>query len=349
MSTAARRRRWRLATTACAAVAGVLSLSLPAAAAGGPGSETFGLGPLPSSDGHVAPYFSLNVGPGHSVTTTALISNPGHATEKLDISRSTGATAANGGTTFNQAFTHCSGVGCWITNVPATVTLPPGTGEELRFTITVPQGTKPGQYLAGLTAEAAHKPKPVKLGSNGKATGQAIIIEQVTVGVAVTVGTLSDLTTRLQIPDVHAIVIGSMVRLNIELSNTGQTFAHGSGTVSCVVAGKDRAFPFYASTVLPGERALIAANLTGLRSPGMTVPCTVRLGYSRDLTAFWSGPVTMPATSSTSRVVHIGPGAYAVVSPGGIPGWATALIVIGVLLLAAAVVLLVRVQRRGHA
>jgi hypothetical protein len=240
-------------------------------------------------------------------------------------------------------------VGCWVTGVPATVTLPPDSGEEFLFTVSVPPGTPPGQYLAGLTAESAKKPTPVKIGSNGKATSQAIIIEQVTVGVAVTVGSLSDLSTRLQIPDVRAIVIGSTIRLNIELTNTGQTFAHGSGTASCIVAGKDRAFPVYASTVLPHDTALIAANLTGLSSPGMTVPCTVRLGYSHDLTAAWSGPVTMPATASTSRVVHVAPGSYAVIGPSGIPVWATALIVIGVLLLAAAVVLIVRVRGRGHA
>ena len=348
MSGADRGRRWRLAATACAAVVCLMSLSLPAAA-GGPANGTFGLSPMPNSDGQQAPYFALNVAPGHSATAIAIISNAGRTTEKLDISRSTGATAGNGGTTFYQAFAHCSGAGCWITGVPATVTLPPGMGEGLRFTITVPRGTKPGQYLAGLTAEAAAKPKPVKVGSHGHATSRAVIIDQVTVGVAVTVGTLADLTTRLQIPDVQATVIGSTIRLNIELADTGQTFARGSGTVSCVVAGKDRAFPVYASTVLPHDKALIAANLTGLTSQGMTVPCTVRLGYSRDLAARWSGSVTMPATTSTSRVVHTGLGSYAVVPPGGIPGWATALIVIGVLLLAAAVVLLVRMRGRRHA
>ena len=347
MSATDRRWRWRLATT-CAAAASVLPLALPAVA-GGYSNGTFGLSPLPSSDGRLAPYFTLNLSPGHSATSIALVSNPGHTTEKLDISRSTGATAANGGTTFNQAFTRCSGVGCWITGVPGKVTLPPGMGEEIQFTVSVPRGTAPGQYLAGLTAEAAQKPKPIKIGSNGKATGQAIIIQQVTVAVAVTVGTLSELSTRFEIPDVYATVIGSTLRMNIELANTGQTFAHGTGVVSCLVAGKDRVFPFYASTVLPGERALIAANLTGLRSTGMTVPCSIRIAYARDLSAVWSGAVTLPATASASRAVHIGPGAYAVISPSGIPGWATALIVIGALLLAAAVVLIVRVRRRGHA
>jgi hypothetical protein len=341
-----RSRRWRLAAISLAAVLGVLSAA-PTALASGPASEPFGLTPWPSAEGTVRPYFTLNVAAGESATASALVSNEGRTGERLLIGRSTGLTAANGGSSFGQAFKRCTGAGCWVTGLPATVTLPPGTGERLRFTVSVPRGTAPGQYLAGLTAQAAAKPKPVKLGSNGKATGQAIIIDQVTVGVAVTVGSLSALTTRLKIPSVSAIAIGSAVRLNIDLANTGQTFAHGTGRVSCTANRRRRSWPFYASTVLPGERAVIAANLPGLAATGMTIPCSVSIGYSSGLTARWSGPVTVPG-ASTSRVVHTGPGAYSTIPASGIPAWATALIVIGVLLIAAAVVLIVRVRGRGQ-
>lgn len=334
--------RWRrgLAAAALAALT-VLSSALPAMADGLP-SVPFGLSPYGGS----APYFTLNVAPGHSVTTSALLSNPSNTTEKLIISRSTGVTAGNGGTAFRQAFGRCSGVGCWITDLSPTVTLLPGTGERVQFTVTVPRGTKPGQYLAGVTAEEAAKPKPVKVRANGKANGRVIILDQVTVAVAVTVGMASKLTTRLEIPGVSAIAIGSMIRLNIDLANAGQTFAHGNGTATCGATGQRRTYKFYASTVLPKERAVIAANLLGLAALGTTVPCTVRIGYADHQTAIWSGMVTMPA-AATSRVVHTGLGAYSSIPAGGIPPWATALIVIGVLLLAAAVVLLVRVRGRG--
>ena len=346
MSAVGRRWRSRLAAVGCLAAVGVLSASLPAAA-GAPVSAPFGLTPWPGGNGTVAPYFTLHVPAGGSASASALISDPGQTTERLIISRSTGITAANGGSAFSQAFRRCAGVGCWVTGLPATVTLKPGTGERLEFTVSVPAGTAPGQYLAGLTAEAAAKPKPVKLGSNGKATGQAIIVDQVTVAVAVTVGRLSALTTRLEIPGVSATVIGPTVRLNIDLANTGQTFAHGTGRASCTTAGQRHSYPFYASTVLPGDRAVIAANLPGLAASGMTIPCSVSIGYASGLTARWSGPVTVPA-AATSRVVHTGSGAYSVIPVGGVPAWATALIVIGVLLVAAVVVLIVRMRGRGQ-
>jgi hypothetical protein len=79
----------------------------------------------------------------------------------------------------------------------------------------------------------------------------------------------------------------------------------------------------------------------------MTIPCSVSIGYASGLTARWSGPVTVPA-AATSRVVHTGSGAYSVIPVGGVPAWATALIVIGVLLVAAVVVLIVRMRGRGQ-
>jgi len=344
VSGARRRWRWRLTATACAAALSVLSSALPAMAAGAVGGP-FGLSPWPNSHGKAAAYFTLNLAAGQSATESALISNGGQTMEKLIISRSTGVTAANGGSSFSHAFQPCSGAGCWVTGLPAAVTLPVDTGEKLQFTVSVPPGTAPGQYLAGITAEAAAKPKPVKVGSNGKATGRAIIIEQVTIAVAVTVGPLSRLTTRLEIPGVSAVVVGSMVRLNIDLANTGRTFAHGAGQASCTVHGVRRAYSFYVPTVLPHDRAVITAGLPRLAAKAATMPCTVRIGYGSGLTASWSGTVTVPS-EATSRIVRTGPGDYSVIPVGGIPAWATAMIVIGVLLLAAAVVLIVRMRGR---
>lgn len=334
-----------LAAAVGLALLSVLTSALPAAAGGGL-NEPFGLIPI-GGTGRAASYFVLSVAPGQSVTASAFISNPGQAAKELKISRSTGATAANGGTTFTQAFGNCSGAGCWVTGLPAAVTLPPGTGERLQFRVSVPPGTAAGQYLAGVTAEVAGTPSPVKVRSNGKATGKVTIIEQVTVSVAVTVGPLSALTTRLTIPGVSATLIGPTIRLNIRLRNTGQTFAHGTGSGYCGAAGKRHLFSVYASTVLPHDQALIAANIPGAPE-GATTQCTVRLDYGHGQVATWSGPVTVP-DASTSRIVHTGPGAYSVVPASGIPAWATALIVIGVLLLAAAVVLLVRARGRGQA
>jgi hypothetical protein len=336
---------WRpAATLALAALVTAISV-LPATAVGTGGNGAFSLTPAPGSDGIAAPYFTMTLAAGDSASAVVIVSNLGHETEKLKLDPSTGATAANGGTAFSPTFRSCAGDGCWVTGLPGTVTLPVGTGERLRFTVHVPRRTAPGQYLAGLSAEPAARPQPVRVGSNGKSQARAVIIDQVTVGVAVTVGSLPRLITRLRIPGVSAIAIGKTARLNIGLSNTGQTFAHGTGEATCTAAGKRHSFAVFASTVLPGDHAVIAVNAPGIPA-GTPVPCTVRLGYGNRLTASWSGSVLVPSPPRT-RLIHTGPGAYAAIPSSGIPEWAIALIVIGVLALAAAAALLLQMRRRA--
>jgi hypothetical protein len=315
-----------------------------AAPAGGNGQ--FGLTPVPDSAGRVAPYFMLTMAAGESATDIALVSNEGHVAEKLKLSRATGVTAGNGGSAFSQEFKGCSGTGCWVSGLAGEVALPAGAAERLQFTVRVPAGTPPGQYLAGLTVEAATPPPSVKVGSNGKATARAIIVERVTVGVAVTVGALSRMTTRLRIPDVTGQAIGPTARLNIGLANTGQTFAHGTGKASCTVAGRSHSFTVYAATVLPHDQAVIAVNAPGLPE-GATMPCAVWLAYGNGLIARWAGSVTVPAPPR-NRIVHTGPGAYSVIPDNGIPTWAIVLIVIGALVLAALAVVLLRLRRHNR-
>jgi hypothetical protein len=336
----------RLAAAVALAALAVVTQAIPAAAAPAGGNGQFGLTPVPDSAGRVAPYFMLTMAPGESVTNTALVSNEGQLAEKLKLSRATGVTAGNTGSAFTQEFKGCSGTGCWVSGLAGEVTLPAGAVERLSFSVRVPIGTPPGQYLAGLTVEAATPPPPVKVGSNGKAIAKAIIIERVTVGVAVTVGVLSRMTTRLRIPDVTGQAIGTTARLNIGLANTGQTFAHGTGKASCTVAGRSHSFAAYASTVLPHDQAVIAVNAPGLPE-GVAMPCTVWLGYGNGLIARWAGWVTVPAAPHV-RIVHTGPGAYSVVPVNGIPAWAIALMVIGVLVLAALTVLLLRLRRHSR-
>jgi hypothetical protein len=302
---------------------------------------------MPGSDGRAAAYFTMTTDAGHSVTAAALISNTGRSTQALRVSRSTGVTAANGGSAFSHVFQSCTGPGCWLTGLPATVRLPAGTGEKLLFTVRVPAGTAPGQYLAGITAESAAAPRPVRVASNGRTTEKAVVIEQVTVGVAITVGPLARMRTRLAIRGVSGTAVGPTARLDIVLKNTGQTFARAAVRSFCTADGERYSFAVNASTILPRDQATIAVNAPGLRM-GATPPCTVRVGYGNGLasTATWSGLVTLPAPTHT-RIVHTGAGAYSVIPPAGIPPWAIALFIVGgLILLSLWAVLLRRARNR---
>src|SRR5262249_54389762 len=147
----------------------------------------------------------------------------------LEVSASSGITAPNSGSAFAGYFQPCSGVACWLAGLPASVSLAPGARQEARFKMTVPAGTAPRQYLVGITAQPATPASAVPVGSNGKASAKAVIVQQVTVGVAITVGPLSALRTRLEIREVTGGAVGRTPRLEVQVHNPGQTFVKATG------------------------------------------------------------------------------------------------------------------------
>ena len=354
------RRRFRWRRAAAAGLAALLTgFPLVAAGATGTGGTTrtggaigtggaqpFGLNPAPLRDGRAESYFNLTAGTGQRATATVILSNLGHKTEKLKLTPSLGVTATNGGIGYTAPPGPCSGPACWLAGVARTVTLAAGVRKRIAFTVRVPAGAVHRQYLAGITAELAAKPKATKVGQNGKASAKAIIVEQVTVGVAVTVGNLAQMRDRLDIPGVSGQAIGTMPRLNVALRDTGQTFSGGTGQVSCTSAGRSHSFRVVTNTILPGDQAQIAVNARSLQE-GTTVPCVVRIHYGQGQTVRWSGMVTLPKTN-IARIVHTGPGAYSVIRTNGIPTWAIALIVVGGVAIAAVAVLLIRSRRLGR-
>jgi hypothetical protein len=334
-----------LAIVALLPALGAAATPSPSASAPGLGiADAFGIAPAPNSLGQEAGYFQLTVRPGHSTVATALVSNLGDTTKTLTIGRSVGVTASNGGSAYLPESSKCAGPSCWVTGLPSTVTLPAHAREQLQFTVSVPAGTALGQYLSGIATKPAATPRAVKVGTNGKAKAGAVIIESVTVGVAVTVGDLSRLVTRLVIPAVQGAMVGQTARLDMRLDNTGQTFTKAKGTASCTAAGKHHSYAVGANTILPGDGAVIAVDAPGLPR-SMAVPCTIQLRYGKDQTVRWAGTVTI-AAPPTTRTIHTGNGVYEQIPQAGFPMWAFALIVIGALILAGIVILLLQVYRR---
>ncbi len=341
--TATRRRRGASIAVAAvtAAVFGLTGL-VPASAGVTPGVVSFGVAPEPIVAGTPRPYFKLTIAPGGSAQDIAIVSNLGTRTERLMVGTLRGLTAANSGSAFGSFSRTCAGVGCWVTGLPGTITLAPGTGRAVGFRVAVPAGTPPGQYLAGITVVAATPPHSVQIKSHGHVSVNVIVIDQVTVGVAVTVGRLARLRTRLVVPAVTAGSIGSLPRLYVQVRNTGQTFARASGTVSCRAGGQDRLFRVMIDTVLPGDKAVVPVNAPGLGSGKL--PCTVSLLDDAGHTVAWSGTVEATAPAPV-RTIHTGDGAYSTVPESSVPAWAIALMVLGALVLAALVRLLVLYRR----
>jgi hypothetical protein len=334
----------RLAAAAALLLIAGTGATTPARANATTGDGSFSVTPSPTSSGRARSYFDLTVAPGQQTWDTAIFSNTGPETEVLRISVSTGVTATNSGSAYQNPAGPCTAAGCWVTGLPATVTIAPGEGRVLRFQVTVPANAPAAQYLAGITVQPA-TPSTATLGSNGPASAKAIIINKVTAGVAVTVGALSQMTTALNVSAVSAGWIGTTPRLSIPVSNIGQTFARATGTISCATDGTRHTYDVTMSTVLPGGHAVLAVNAPDLASGSL--PCTVRLDDGTDHPVTWSGTVNLPPANAR-KLIHTGNGTYTELPDTTTPPWAIALIVIGVLILATLLALLVlrRRQRR---
>jgi hypothetical protein len=235
-----------------------------------------------------------------------------------------------------------------VNHLVSTVTVPARSRARITFLVSVPAHTPPGQYLAGVTAELAAKPESTRVAAHKKASASVTVTKQVTVGVAVTVGSLSAMTTRLRISGVSAVTLGSVTRLNIALKNTGQTFTGAKGSAYCTASdGTRHVYIVRADTVLPNDTAQIPANAPGFQ-PGTTQACRLRLRYGNGLTARWAGSVSVPAPPHV-RVYHTGQGAYTVVPAGGTPAWAIELMVALGLAVFGLAVFLLRSRRRRAA
>jgi hypothetical protein len=326
-------------------VVGTMGL-LPIASASGIGAgggSGFGVAPSQLPSGQARPYFTESVAPGHSAGDTAVITNQGSKSLALAVSASIGTTAVNSGSSYYGSFKPCVGTGCWVSGLPTTLTLAPGESTVMPFTVTVPASTGPGQYLAGITAKPAVAPAPVTVGSNGRSTAHVIIVNEVTVGVAVDVGDPSQFVSNLRINTITAGAAGTLPRLFVGIHNGGQTFLKSHGTVTCTDNGKSVVFPVTSDTVLPSGGAVLVVNAPGLEF-GSVASCQATLAYGTGLTATWSGAVTMPAVTTPPKTVHVGPGDYAQI-PGTSP-WVIVLIVVSALVLVALLGILVALRRR---
>jgi MYXO-CTERM domain-containing protein len=270
------------------------------------------------------------------------VTNPGPTAQRLRISVSTGVTAANSGAAYKTNPGYCSGVSCWVTGLPAAVTLAPGERKALRFRVSVPDDVPPAQYLTGITAEHFARPAAVTVGSNGKSSARAIVIRQVTVGVAVTTGALARMRSDLAVWKVSAGWAGRTPRLFVPVYNSGQTFAKATGTVTCDGPRRPRSFDLVMGTVLPSTGAVLPVNAHGLAAGSLT--CAVRLRDATGRTTGWSGEVELPPMTQ-KKTVRTGEGAYTTLPIDDVPPWTIVLVIIGVLTLAALLALLA-LQRR---
>lgn len=102
---------------------------------------------------HPTGYFdNVEVAPGSSVELTSAIVNSGQVPVSLRTYKVNALSGVNGGFLSGKENDAPMGATNWIDYPPFDLELAPGESREVTFTVTVPDGTAPGQYISGLIA-----------------------------------------------------------------------------------------------------------------------------------------------------------------------------------------------------
>jgi hypothetical protein len=97
-------------------------------------------------------YFDFTAAPGSLTTLYALVGNEGGQAGTAKVIPVDARSGVFGGISYNLPQQSRHGVGAWVKLPGSTFPLDPSKGVVVPFTVKIPAGTKPGQYVGALTA-----------------------------------------------------------------------------------------------------------------------------------------------------------------------------------------------------
>lgn len=246
------------AAGACLAMATLLTGWGPARGQGGP---TFGVRP---ADESASAYFNYTLEPGARKTDTALVTNNTGAELALKVYAADAITASGGGTAFGGAGERRTGVAAWVSTAQAELNIAAGATVAVPVTITVPQGTAPGDHVAGIVVEA-----PPKAGAGGNVN--TTVTERA--GVAIVV--------RVPGPEKEKLTLGEFCfnqetgsrYFEIAVKNEGTVLSSATGTFKLETENGTQVFerPMELGSVIPTLETVIRAHSPQDPPPGKYV------------------------------------------------------------------------------
>ncbi len=334
-----------LAAGGLAVVSGIGAAAAEGATVGAPGEVAVSAGPVIPKGSPPSSYFQLTLAPGTLDHESVRVADPEDAPSTVVVLPANGATATNSGDAYSVSSSPagtCQGASCWVSGLPATVTVPAHGQVLVPFGVEVPPGTASGEYLAGVVVRPPSNSSTSPGSGPGLRVG-ATVAPSVAIGVAITVpGPLGPLLT---IPRVSlgSLVSGYVPQVLVVERNEGNAWLHPEGTVMLSAGGKTFDLPVKSDTVLPGDHATLPVTLPGV--PGGAHPVKVTLWYwHHTKEAIWRGSLTF---SALPRVKANGSLVTVVESP-AVPPWIWVIVGVGgTLLLILLVLFLVwRVRER---
>lgn len=224
----------------------------PAATATPEPTIWFFLGPKGKSNGD---YFDITLAAGKSATLTVTAGNGSAIPVKAVIYAADVYSAENGGFAMKDSQSKPTGPTTWLDFPAETHDFAPSQGIDKTFTVTVPPGTAPGQYIAGLAIETAD--------SRAIAGGQTLR-QKIRLATAVLITVPGPVTPRFAASDLAIVVSAQGATLSGTIKNTGNIKVRPQGDITLTDAsGKTAAtVPIKMGSVYAGQSTTFAINLT---------------------------------------------------------------------------------------
>lgn len=165
-------------------------------------------------------YFTIEAQPGTTHTLTAYMGNVADEPVTLRTYSGDAYSLVNGGFGVREEGEPVTEVGTWLDWPAETVTFGPGEGAEQSFTVSVPEGVAPGEYIAGLVVQTA---EPVAI------EGSDIFDQMMRRSVAVFVIVPGDTTAGLSLGEPDVEIDTSTRRLVLPIENTGNVLLKPAG------------------------------------------------------------------------------------------------------------------------
>ncbi|WP_327173903.1 DUF916 domain-containing protein [Streptomyces sp. NBC_01335] len=271
--------------------------------------------------------FGYSVNPGGKTKDAMVVANHGTTALTLAVYAADGFTTEKGQLDLLTREKKSRSIGAWVRAARETVTVAPGRSAEVPFTVTVPAGATPGDYVGGILTS---------LKQPDEAEGIAVDRR---LGIRIRLRVSGALRPALAVEDVHVSYAGSAgpfaqgdATVTYSLHNTGNAVL--SGTQKVAVSGPFGMFSTDAGAVaappelLPGERWKVTVPVHGV-TPAYRLAATVTVT-----------PVLTDAAGSTTALKPVRATAHGLAVP-----WTLTLLVVLVL---AAIVAAVAWTRRGR-
>jgi hypothetical protein len=177
-------------------------------------------------------YFILAGTPGATIQSSVEVLNTGDKTGSASIYAVDGTTGVTSGAVYRSRQEKRKDVGTWIQLSKTSVALPPHGKETIPFTVSVPSDAFGGQHLGGIVVQPASLAPPKTISQSGKSSFQ-VKIRELNV-VAVQVNLPGPQVVKMGITGIRASGIPGRQSILIGLSNPGNVFVKGQGSLTVV-------------------------------------------------------------------------------------------------------------------